>query len=77
MEVKIKDRKEEVEFLRMDLNTAQIGVDYTHTDLFLRIQERLSKKKGKYTINDSVEIFHKWKTDWDRYFEDQEKASTK
>ena len=69
MEVKIKDRKEEIEFLRMACNMAELGINYTHADLILRLQERLKKLKGKFSIKDAVEIHHKWKEEWRVYFE--------
>jgi hypothetical protein len=47
---------------------AEIGIQYQHADLILRLQERLKKLKGKFTILDSVEIHHKWQEDWEKYF---------
>jgi hypothetical protein len=73
MEVKIKDRKEEIEFLRMALNMAEIGIGYQHADLIIRLQERLKKLKGKFSIMDGIEIHHKWKQEWQNYFEEQSK----
>ena len=46
MEVKVKDRKEEIEFLRMACNMAELGIGYQHADLIIRLQERLKKLKG-------------------------------
>ena len=43
MEVKIKDRKEETEMLRMACNMAELGIGYQHADLIIRLQERLKK----------------------------------
>lgn len=74
MEVKIKDRKEEVEFLRMACNMGEIGIGYQHADLIIRLQERLKKLKGNFSISDGVEIHQKWKEDWQRYFEEQSKT---
>jgi len=45
MEVKIKDRKEEIEFLRMACNMAELGIGYQHADLIIRLQERLKNLK--------------------------------
>ena len=73
MDVKIKDRKEEVEFLRMALVMAEIGVDYKTTDLINRVTKRVNELKGKHTINDSIEILYKWKDDWQKYDEKQKK----
>ncbi len=73
MEVKIKDRKEEIEFLRMACNLAELRIQYEHADLILRLQERLEKLKGKFSLSDGVEIHHKWKQDWQKYIEEQSK----
>ena len=73
MDVKIKDRIEEVEFLRMALVMAEIGVDYKIADLINRVSYRVRQLEGKYTINDSVEILYKWKEDWLKYDENQKR----
>ena len=73
MDVKIKDRKEEIEFLRMACNLAELRIQYEHADLILRLQERLEKLKGKFSLSDGVEIHHKWKQDWQNYLEEQSK----
>jgi len=73
MEVKIEDRKEEIEYLRMGLNMAELGVSYEQADLIIRISDRLKKLKGKFSLKDGVEIHHKWKQDWEKYYEDQNK----
>ena len=69
MDVKINDRKHEIEYLRMACNMAELGISYTHADLIIRLQERLGKLKGKFSISDGVEIHHQWKEDWANYFE--------
>ena len=74
MSVKIKDRKTEVEYLRMACNLAELGIQYQHADLIIRLQERLKKLKGKFSLSDGVEIHHKWKEDWINYFEEQSKT---
>lgn len=74
LQVKIKDRKNEVEFLRMACNMAELGIGYQHADLIIKLQERLEKLKGEFTINDGVEIHHKWKKEWEKYFEEQDKS---
>lgn len=77
MEVEIKDRKEEIEHLRMALNMCEVGVDYTQTDLILRVLERLDKLKGEFSISDGVEIHHKHKQEWQTYFEKKYKKENK
>lgn len=76
MDVKIKDRKEEIEFLRIACNMAEIGIEYQHADLIIRLQERLNKLKGKFSISDSTEIHHKWKADWEKYFDELSNKET-
>ena len=73
MDVKIKDRKDEIEYLRIACNMVEMGISYIHADLILRLQERLKKLKGKFSIDDSVTIHYKWKEDWRKYFEAQSK----
>jgi len=72
-EVKVKDRKEDVEFLRMACNIAEIGIGYTHADLILRLQKRLETLGGKFSLQDGVEILCDWKKYWAQYFDDQTK----
>lgn len=72
MDVKIKDRKENIEYLRMALNMAEVGVRYIDADLIIRISERLKKLNGKFSIKDGADVHHKWKEDWEGYFEAQE-----
>ena len=69
MDVKIKDRKKEVEFLRMACNMAEFGITYQHADLIIKLQERLNKIGGQFSLDDGIEIHHKWVEDWRKYFE--------
>ena len=71
MDVKVKDRKEEIQQLTIVCNMAEININYIHADLILRLQERLKELKGKFAISDSIEIHYKWKEDWRKYFEEQ------
>ena len=76
MDVKVKDRKNEVEYLRMACNMAELGINYIQADLILRLQERLSKLKGgKFSIDDATHIHYKWKQEWQKYFEEQAKEN--
>jgi len=68
MDIKIEDRKEEIEYLRMGMNMAELGVSYEQADLIIRISDRLKKLKGKFSLKDGVEIHHKWKQDWEKYY---------
>lgn len=74
MDVKIKDRKEEIEHLRLAFNIAGVNVEYLTVDLIVRIQEKLNQLKGKFTLEDGVSIQHDWRKDWDNYFKEQSKA---
>jgi len=67
-DILIKDRKKEIEILRMALNLSEIWMDYESTDLLVRVQDKLNKKKGKFSLNDGVEIFHKWKEEYREYY---------
>lgn len=71
MKVKTKDRKEEVEFLRMACNMSELGISYQQADLIIRLQERLKELKGKFSVSDAAEIHYKWKQEWQNYFEEQ------
>lgn len=73
-DVKVKDRKKEIEFLRMACNMAELGIGYQHADLILRLQDRLNQLNGEFSLNDGIEILHKWKQDWEKYFEEQSKS---
>ena len=71
MSVDIKDRKEEIEWLRMALNMCEININYTHADLIIKVVKDLDKLKGKFTIYDGVEIHYKWKEKWDNYYKNK------
>ena len=71
MDVKIKDRKEEIEFLRIACNMAELGITYIQADLILRLQERMKTKKGMFSMKDGAEIHYKWRQEWEQYFEQQ------
>lgn len=71
--VSVKDRKEEVEFLRMACNIADLGIDYLNADLIIRLQKRLKTKKGNFSIKDGVEVRQEWVNDWNKYFEEKSK----
>ena len=67
--VKIKDRKKEIEFLRMALNICELGVNYEQADLIIRINKKVEKMGGKFSLEDGIEIYHKWKHDWLEYYD--------
>lgn len=73
IEVKIKDRKKEVEIFRIACHLSELGITYIQADLILKIQERLNKVNGNFSIDDGVEIFHKWNEYWQNYYSEQQK----
>lgn len=50
MEVKIKDRNDEIEWIRISLCMVEIGIDYPHADLIDRVMKALDIKKGEYSL---------------------------
>ena len=75
MDVRVKDRKDEIEFIRMALNLAEMGINYCQADLIDRVLKELDKKGGQFNLNDGISIHHKWKEDWRKYFEEQRKET--
>ena len=74
MDVKVKDRKDEIEMLRIACNMVEIGIEYQHADLIIKIQKRLTELGDKFSIKDAVEIHYNWKEEWRKYFENQVKS---
>lgn len=72
MKVEIKDRKKDIEYLRMALNMVEIGVDYEITDLIIRVANELKKRGDGFSIDDAVHILYEWKIDWQEYFKAKE-----
>ena len=71
-DVKIKDRKTDTEYLRMAVNTCEIGVSYIHADLILRVQKELKRLKGKFSLEDGARIHSEWKSEWENYFNEEQ-----
>ena len=69
MEVLHKDRKKEVEYLRMALSICEIGVSYTQAELILKATEELKIKKGIFTLEDGISLLYTHKNQWNKYFE--------
>jgi len=68
MDVEIKDRKKEIEYLRMALNMVEIGVNYEITDLIIRVSKELNEMGDHFAIDDAVHILYDWRRDWKEYF---------
>ena len=77
MEVKIKDRKKDVEMLRMALCMSEIWVDYQQADGIMTVLQKLEEKKEQFTLYDGVEIFRSWKKKWEQYFNKLNSETTK
>lgn len=70
-DVKIADRQQEIEYLRMACNMAELPISYTQADLIISLQEKLNQAQGNFTLKDGVTIHHNWKERWQEYFEKQ------
>jgi hypothetical protein len=71
--VQIKDRKKEIEYLRMSLNMVGIVVDYQTADLIIETQKVLKQKKGKMSLRDAENILVWWDNKWQEYFKNLRK----
>lgn len=67
MDVKIEHRKDEIEFVRLALNIADVGIDYKTTDLVLRVIRKVNSLKGKFSLKDGVVLRHEWINEWNKY----------
>ena len=74
MDVKIRDRKEGAEYLRMALNMCELWIDYPQAELIIKVLAKMEKVKGEFSILDGVEIHHEWKKEWEQYFQIQKDA---
>jgi len=73
MDVQIKDRDKEVEYLRMSCNMAELGIDYTQADLIIRVQKSLSELGDNFSVKDASKIMVEHREYWKNYFENLEK----
>lgn len=73
MEVEFSDRQEEPEFIRMALNICGIAIDHKTADLVYKVTQAIDKKKGKFSINDAVQINAEWEKYWKEYFKCKKK----
>ena len=71
MEVKIKDRAKEVEYLRMALNMCELGVSYEQTDLIRRVITKVDELNGDFSLQNGIELLQKWQHDWQVYADNQ------
>lgn len=68
-----KDRKKDIEFLRMALNLCELPVSYEQSDLILRAYTLVKEKQGNTNMDDALKIYYNWKNHWDNYFQNQNK----
>lgn len=73
--VEIKDRITEVEYLRMALNLCELPINYEHADLIVKVVAKLEKTQGDFTLQDGVNMHHKWKNKWQEYYKNKEKEN--
>lgn len=67
MDVRMKDRKQLIEMIRIVLNMCEIGVDYPMAEMVYECVKAVEKKKGKFTILDACEMLQKHHDKWDKY----------
>ena len=77
MKVKIEDRYDGIEYLRMALSMSEVYVDYQTAELIDVVVTEVRKKKGKFDVLDGVKLFSEWKRKWDAYERQQRKEETK
>lgn len=70
-EVEIKDRENEIEYLRMALNICELPVSYLQTDLIVKIYKRIEKLKGNYSVEDGVKDLNDHNYKWEKYFDNK------
>ncbi len=69
MEVQIKDRQDEIEYLRMALAITEIGVSYEQAELINNVVNKVRLRKGNFNIHDGVKLLYAWKEKWRNYYE--------
>lgn len=67
MEVKIKDRYPETEYLRMALAMCEFGVSYEQTDLIQTVTREQKRLGGDFSLKDGAKVFTAWKNKWEKY----------
>ena len=67
MNVKISDRIDNIEYLRMALSICEICVDYQTAELIDNVVNEVRKKEGKFDLKDGVLLLSAWKNKWKEY----------
>ena len=73
MDIDIKDRVKDVEYLRLALNCCDLAVDYKTSLLIHLVSEKIIASNGNCTINEIVNINCEWKRNVEKYFEQTKK----
>ena len=68
MDVNIKDRKKDVEMLRLAFNMAGLSINYITTDLISRTLKVMKIKKGDFSMLDGSRIAVEHEKYWKDYF---------
>ena len=76
MKVKIDDRLDEIEYLRMVLSTCEVYVDYQTAELIDDVVTAVREKKGNFDLLDGSKLFSEWKKKWDDYEKQKRKEAT-
>ena len=71
MSVKIKDREKSVEYLRLALVMAEIGIDYETCELIKKMNSEVTRLKGSFTVDDASRIKAEWVERWESYHKKQ------
>lgn len=67
MKVKIENRYDEIEYLRMALSICEVYVDYQTAELIDMVATEVRNKKGNFDLMDGAKIFSAWKRKWNNY----------
>jgi len=71
-DVSLKDRKPNIEYLRMALNMCELHINYQQADLITRVCEKLTELDGYFTVSDCVKIHDEWNDYWLNYFKSKD-----
>lgn len=77
MEVKIKDRDESVEYLRMALAMCEFGVSYKQALLIASVSKKAEIMGGDFSLKDAAKLFCDWKRWCEDYDREAEEKSSK
>lgn len=73
MKVKVDDKVDAIEYLRMALSMCEIGVSYQTADLIDEVVTEVRFKGGDFTVYDAARIFSTWQRKWNDYEKEQNK----